>query len=351
MPNDQSNTPHPQNLDAIAATMIGPATPEDRQVDDQVEDTSQQDDGERYEGAHEGIEEAEAEDSHEAEASEDATDDEDADEAEESQAFPELTEVADDTVFSVTVDGEEVEATLADLKKAFSGEGAIAKRLQEVTETKRELETAKRSVEQELDAGRAKLVEAFKTFDHLMFQPSVPKPDLSLQRTDPQQYLIQMENYREDQARLSARRGQVQGAFKQYESHKQQQFDALKQENSQKLLEVLPDLKDPQKGPVLANSITETAQAYGFSPDEISNAVDYRLFQMAADAAAYRALKNKQKVQPQEVKPKTKVLRPGTAKAKQQTVKARQQQAVYRKAAQSGTIDDVAATMLQSNKR
>jgi len=351
MPQDQSNTPHPQDLSAIAATMLSPATPEDRKVDEAVAEAPETEAVEGEAVENEGIEETEAEDSHEAEAAEDATDDEDADEAEESQDFPELTEIADDTVFSVTVDGEEIEATLADLKKAFSGEGAIAKRLQEVTETKRELESAKRSVEQELDAGRQKLVDAFKTFDHLMFQPSVPKPDLALQRTDPQQYLIQMENYREDQARLQARKSQVQGAFQQYEAQKQQQFEALKQENSQKLLEVLPDLKDPQKGPILANSITETAKVYGFSPEEISSAVDYRLFQMAADAAAYRALKNRQTVQPEAVKPKTKVLRPGTAKAKQQTVKARQQQAVYRKAAQTGNVEDVAATMLQPTKR
>lgn len=347
MPEDMTQTPDPQDLGAIAQTMLQQATPDDGQAaedDLRKEDSGAADDGIEQEA------EAATEDAVE-EAENDATDDEDGEQTEERQDFPELTEIADDTVFSVTVDGEEIEATLADLKKAFSGEGAIAKRLQQATEMQRELESAKRSVEQELDTGRQRLVDAFKTFDALMFQPSVPKPDLSLQKTDPQQYLIQMENYREDQARVNARRSQVHGALQQYEAQKQQQREALQHENSQKLLEVLPALKDPTEGPKLANQITEAAQSYGFSPEEVSQAVDYRLFQMAADAAAYRALKNQQTAQPQVTTPKTKVLRPGTAKAKQQTVKARQQKAVYRRAAETGSVEDVAATMLQPTKR
>lgn len=351
MPKDQT-TPHPQDLNAIAATMIQQATPEERQAVAPKGDVQDY----QTEVVDAGIEEVEDQDVQEVQEEEnydqdDATDEDSADEAEEHPEFAELTEIADDTVFSVTVDGEETEVTLADLKKAFSGEGAIAKRLQEATEAKRAVESERQVIQQELDTGRKKLVDAFRAFDSLMFQPSIAKPDPSLQKTDPQQYLIQMENYREDQSRLNARRQQVHGAMARYEQQQKQQLDAFKQQNSQRLVEVLPDLKDPEKGPLLAQSITAAAESYGFSKDEISQAADYRLFQMAADAAAYRALQSKQKIVPQNDPPKTKVLRPGTAKSKQQTSKARQVQATYRKAAQTGSIEDVAATMLQPLKR
>lgn len=350
MPKDTA--PNGQDLNAIASTMLQQATPPRKEAkavaetDDVLEDQTD-------EVVDEGAEEAEAEAAQAAEdeATEDATEDEDADDTEEHPDFPELTEIGDDTVFSVTVDGEETEVTLADLKKAYSGEGAIAKRLQDATEAKKAVEAERQQIRQELDTGRQKLVQAFKTFDAMMFQPSIAKPDPSLQKTDPQQYLIQMENYREDQSRLQARRSQVQGAMQQYEAQQRQEFEAQKAENSRLLVEALPDLVDPVKGPVLAQSITETAQSYGFSSHEISSAVDYRLFRMAADAAAYRALQSRQQVKPVNETPKTKVLRPGVVKQKQQTAKARQTQATYRKAAQTGSIEDVAATMLQPIKR
>lgn len=285
------------------------------------------------------------------EEDEDATDDSEAEEADENSDAYELT---DDTVLEVTVDGEQKEVTLADLKRAYSGEGAIEKRLQEATLQRKEVETERQQVQTELQQGRERLVKAFQSFDHLMFQPRVQKPDVQLQQTNPQQYLIQMERYRDDQEQLNQRRGQVQKAMQQYEQQQAQELNQRRQQEAQKLVEVMPQLQDPVKGQEVRDLILEGAAAYGFSQEEIGQAVDHRLFQMAADAAAYRRLKSGTKAEqkPTQQANKTRVIRPGGQKAVTASkARSRQQQAAVQRAKQSGRPEDVAATMLTRKPR
>jgi len=337
------------SIDQIAASMLFSPAPD-------AGAQAPQDD-ERKQGAP-LVDEAEIDDTTAAETESDgsdgdepATDDSEASgDSEDSGSF----ELTDDTVLAVTVDGTTKEVTLADLKKAYSGEGAIEKRLQDATLQRKAAESERQKVQQELQEGRDRLVQAFRSFDHLMFQPRVPKPDPQLQQSNPQQYLLQMEQYRQDQDQLGSRRQQVQRALEQYEGQKAQELQELRQKNAQKLVEVMPQLADPVKGQEVRNLILEGAQAYGFSPEEVGMAVDYRLFQMAADAAAYRRLKSGAvaQPQPQAQQSKTKVIRPGGQKAvTAATVSARQQQAAIHRAKQTGRPEDVAATMLVRKPR
>jgi hypothetical protein len=330
-------------IDDIAKSMLftpDPA-PVAEQEEEQIEETQAQDDD-----LEEDSDAAET-----AESEEEATDEDTAEEGENSDAY----ELTDDTVLAVTVDGEQREVTLADLKKAYSGEGAIEKRLQEATLQRKEAEAERQRVQQELQTGRERLVKAFQSFDHLMFQPRVQKPDPSLQQTNPQQYLLQMERYRDDQAQLGQRRQQVQSALQTYEQQQAQELQQMRQQNAQKLVEVMPQLNDPVEGPKMRDLILTGAQAYGFTPEEIGMAVDYRLFQMAADAAAYRKLKEGAKVQPKPTTTaanKTKVIRPGGQQAVTAAkVNARQQQAAIQRAQKTGRPEDVAATMLVRKPR
>jgi hypothetical protein len=329
-------------IDDIAKSMLftpDPA-PVEEQEEEQIEEAQAQDDD-----LEEDSDAAET-----AESEEEATDEDTAEEGENSDAY----ELTDDTLLAVTVDGEQREVTLADLKKAYSGEGAIEKRLQEATLQRKEAEAERQRVQQELQVGRERLVKAFQSFDHLMFQPRVQKPDPSLQQTNPQQYLLQMERFRDDQAQLGQRRQQVQSALQTYEQQQAQELQQARQQNAQKLVEVLPQLNDPVEGPKMRELILTGAKAYGFTPEEIGMAVDYRLFQMAADAAAYRKLKEGAKVQPKPTTAanKTKVIRPGGQQAVTAAkATARHQQAAIQRAKQTGRPEDVAATMLVRKPR
>ena len=284
-----------------------------------------------------------------AQEAETATEDEDGeDEAEENSDG--VLELAEDTVLSVTVDGQEVEVTLADLKKAYSGEGAIEKRLQAATEAKREADEAKRSVQAELSAGREKLVKAFKTFETMMFQPKAPRPDPSLQNTDPTKYLLALNAWKEDQEQVQQKRSQVQAALQAYEQQEQQRLDAERREHVQHLVQKVPELARPDtpEGKDKASLVTEAMKHYGFSAAEAAEAYDHRLYIMAMDAASYRrmmaASSNKQEAKPAA---KVKVLHPGGSSRVNQLRKASSgDRAALERARQTGRVEDVAATLI-----
>ena len=318
------------SMDDIAASMIVSADPEKEEettadaADDSVEDyvaTSESD------------------------ADSDATATDDA--ANEDDENFETIQLTDDTLISVTVDGEGREVTLADLKRAYSGEGAIEKRLQVATETKKQAESLKVQVEQELNSGRQNLVKAFTAFESLMFQSQAPQPNPALQQTNPTQYLIQLENWRAEQGELQAKRSKVQQAVSLYQQQEVEQLNEMKANAAHRLVEAMPVLRDPVKGPEIQRMMVDAARAYQFNDAELSDIVDHRLYLVLADAAAYRQLKAKGQAAPQKQTKATVTMRPGTSKtiAAASSI-ARNQKAALETARKSGRVEDIAATML-----
>jgi hypothetical protein len=259
----------------------------------------------------------------------------------------ESIQLTDDTLIPVTVDGQDKEVTLADLKRAYSGEGAIEKRLQLATETKKQAENLKVQVEQELNTGRQNLVKAFSAFESLMFQPQVSQPDPALRQTNPTQYLIQMEAWREEQAGLQAKRSKVQQAVTLFQQQEAEKINQMKVEVAQKLVEAMPALRDPVKGPELQKMMYEGARAYGFNDADISGILDHRMYLALADLAAYARLKAKGQSAPVKPQKSAPVMRPGATKAvASATAYARNQKAALETARKSGKVDDIAATLL-----
>jgi hypothetical protein len=259
----------------------------------------------------------------------------------------ETIQLTDDTLIPVTVDGEGREVTLADLKRAYSGEGAIEKRLQVATETKKQAESLKVQVEQELNSGRQNLVKAFTAFESLMFQSQIPQPSLALQQTNPTQYLIQLENWRAEQGELQQKRTKVQQAVALFQQQEAEQLNQMKADAAHRLVEAMPALRDPVKGPEIQRMMVDAARAYQFNDAELSDIVDHRLYLVLADAAAYRQLKAKGQVAPQKQTKAAVTMRPGASKhLATATASARNQKAALETARKSGRVEDIAATML-----
>lgn len=335
---EAAEAPRSMSMDDIAASILVKADP----APQEDKDETATDDADQI------VETASENDADYAETDEVGDSDvptDDADEADDENF--ESIQLTDDTLIAVTVDGQDKEVTLADLKRAYSGEGAIEKRLQLATETKKQAENLKVQVEQELNTGRQNLVKAFSAFESLMFQPQVSQPDPALRQTNPTQYLIQMEAWREEQAGLQAKRSKVQQAvelFQQQETQKQQQ---LRVEVAQKLVEAMPALRDPVKGPELQKMMYEGARAYGFNDADISNILDHRMYLALADLAAYARLKAKGQSAPVKPQKSAPVMRPGATKVVAAvTARARQQKAALETARRTGKVDDVAATLL-----
>ena len=199
--------------------------------------------------------------------------------------------------FAVMVDGQEVEVTLAELKRRYSGEGAIERRLQEATAARTEANTlrqqaaaAKAEVDAETQTARERLVHVLGAVKELIAKPTVRQPDPALAQKDPTKYLIAMEAYRADQAAVNTKAGVIDQIISDYEGQRETAYAETRQAEAIKLAEALPALRDPQKAPKVRELIVAGAKGVGFTESDISMASDHRLFIMAAKAAKYDQL-------------------------------------------------------------
>lgn len=126
-----------------------------------------------------------------------------------------------------------------------------------------------------------------------------PMPDLALRSQDPFAYqnavddrLRAIEDYNGKVAQME----EIQRAADMQTHQRQQEIQAQQaaflQKQRVKLFELMPDLRDDTKRAEFAADVAKYAtELYGFKPQEINQAYDYRLMLMARDAIAYRKLK------------------------------------------------------------
>lgn len=83
--------------------------------------------------------------------------------------------------------------------------------------------------------------------------------------------------------------------------HSRQQIEGLRQarraeviaENSQRLMEAMPELLDQAAFKAFGEKVTAAGQTYGFTPQEIAAVEDHRMLQVLSDAAKFRELQSK----------------------------------------------------------
>lgn len=117
-----------------------------------------------------------------------------------------------------------------------------------------------------------------------VMQARLPKaPDLALLESDPFEYQKQKALHEAGVAeidRLSAMRNhQIQQAQQQ----RQQEWQRYKQQEFERMIHHLPELKDSVKGAQFQKDAVQTMAKYGYTQAEIMNAVDHRAFRVAHD--------------------------------------------------------------------
>jgi hypothetical protein len=172
-------------------------------------------------------------------------------------------------------------------------------------------------------------------------------PDPSLVRTDPVAYMEQKAQYEQFTAHLEYLRQQDQ----QTQQQRQQEAQAKRAEKVNTewaaLLEKAPDLKDKTKFSAFEADLIKAAPEFGFSPQELMEAVpyDHRMALVLKDALAWRKL---QASKPQAVK-KTEGRPPvhrGGKRLGPQAQKARQADAAITRLKSTGSVEDAARAYL-----
>lgn len=254
------------------------------------------------------------------------------------------SKLTDNIKLSVTVDGEDREVTLGDLKKRYAGEGAIEKRLQEATE-------ARKLALKQFQDGRTLIETTLNAVGKQILSRTVPEPDISLKSTNPTEYLMQKDAFDQETRILAQRATSINDMVQQANAHAEEVHTEAKRQASTKLREALPILNDPKRGPRVREAISEAAAFLGFSQEDLAASTDHRHFLALYNVAKLLQLQKRGKttsVGSAKVGASGSTTLPTQGKRPNSSgaAHARQQKSLMEKARKTGTVDDVAATML-----
>ena len=269
----------------------------------------------------------------------DAADDET--ETEQSELDEDTEEQEQPQVFSVKVDGKEVEVTLDELQKGYSRTQDYTRKTQQIAEVRKQTEAELQAVRAEREQ-YAQLLGALEAQVQQVSQPNIDWD--RLYQEDPIEWVRQREVMRDNQEKAAAIQSEKQ-RLSQLSQQEQAQFMQHKLQHEQEaLLAAIPDWKDAKKAQAEKALLVEFGQKIGFTPEELKSVVDHRAVLMLRKAALYDQMMSKRG----NIKPVTnngpRPAKPGAAGRVSNTTEAvRAQQRV----AKTGRVDDAANAIFQ----
>ncbi len=261
----------------------------------------------------------------------------------ESDDLPEQDEGTPETepVFDVVVNGETLQVSHEELLKGYSREADYTQRTQEVADIEREFVADREAIHAE----RGTYDSTLGQLQEIIEQSLPQEPDWSKLKTEaPEQFPIAYAEWtqrKEQLGKVKAERQRVQDL----ERADQQKALARGIETERvKLQRALPDLFDTDKGQTLGADMLQTAESFGYTPEEVSAVLDSRALRLLHDATQYRLLKQKGKIVKTRAK-RTPTVKPGAA-AKPKPARSRVRDAETR-LRKSGSVEDAAALFLE----
>ena len=269
-----------------------------------------------------------------ADAADEETQEEQSEEDEESE------EQEQPTVFTVKVDGKEVEVTLDELQKGYS-------RTQDYTRKTQQIAEIRKQVEAETEAVRAERAQYAQMLGALQAQLQGAETQIDwdrLYQEDPIEWVRQKEVMREKQEKLQAIQFEQQRVAQLTQQEQQQHFESHLQAQHAKLLEIIPEWKDPAKAKAEKQLLVEFGQKTGFTPEELKAIVDHRAVVALRKAALYDQMMTKRKAITPVTNNGPRPAKPGAAGRVSQTTEAVR---AKQRLAKTGRVDDAASAIYQ----
>jgi hypothetical protein len=243
--------------------------------------------------------------------------------------------------FKVKVDGEEVEVTLEDLKRGYSGQKYVQKGMQEAAAARKQAE----EVYSALIAERQQIASLYQQIQSGSIAKPPSPPSKELFDRDPIGYMEEKIRYDEAKAQYDQQQAQFGQVVAQQSEAQKRAMQAYLQQEMENLKSVMPEFGDAEKATKIREKLVRGgAEYYGYSPEEIGQVMDHRAIRVLNDAVRYREImagKNKAEQKASGAKP---VIKPG-AKRPNSTKKVVQDKmkAQLRK---SGRIEDALALII-----
>lgn len=295
----------------------------------------------------EEVEETEAVEEADVDESEDDVDDTDAEDEDEGEdeylaSKEETADQVEPNTFSIKVDGEQVEVTLDDLKRDYSGQQYIQKGMKQAAESRKQAEEAYNGLNQQ----RQQLDQLMQQVQQqgVMTQPIPPTKELL--SDDPLGYIEADANYRED---MAAFQSQQQQFAQQQQAMQQAQGQAQKahlQEQMNELTRAIPEFGDTDKAPQMKERLVKQGLSEGYSADEMSSIVDHRAMKVLHKAMMYDQMIAGKSTVEAKLKKARPLIKAGTKKQPDSESKKRSK--LMSQLKKSGSAADAAALLFSS---
>jgi len=289
----------------------------------------------------------ELEESEEAEETEEEESDDVDDETEESEEEEaEDEEVEETALYTVKVNGEDVEVTEDELVRGYSRQSDYTKKTQELAEYRKQLDNGVQHLQGEIaqtQAARQEYVNAMSQAIESNYSIAKQFENTDWERLkleDREEYLTKRDEYREVQDKIRDLQGKQQHAYEQQNREVQSQHQRLLQEEHAKMVSILPEWAEPDTQRAIAKSVGEFALSRGYTQEELNQLVDHRSILVLMEAKAFSDMQGKQlKARAKKVKNKPKVVRSSAKKEKadaNKVVRTKQMKRLQ----QTGRVDD-----------
>ena len=210
------------------------------------------------------------------------------------QVEEEETSNSNEELYKLTVNGQEMEVTLDELRKGYSRQQDYTQKTEKLSQDRKNVDQLKNEYTRESEEAKIKRDQYEKQLQVLSEQlkASEQKVDLdSLYEDDPAQYVkVKAEQDRQKELLNSANKEQERIQAEKQEEYNRTYSNYLEQQR-ELLVQKLPIYANKEKGPEFVKNLTNFAKEIGYSDQEISQLVDHRAVMMLANAYRYDKLK------------------------------------------------------------
>ena len=293
----------------------------------------------------EAIEETEEVEEEESEVA----DDDDSEESTEEETEDE--DETESTVYTVKVNGQDVEVSEDELIKGYSRQQDYTQKTQQLAEYKKQMDAAAQGMQQEIaqtQQMRAQYVDALSTsidanYAHLQQFANIDWERLKTENRE--EYLTKRDDYRQAQEGIEQLKAQAGQAQQQQQQEMQVQHQQMLQEEHTKMVSILPEWNDPDTQRAIAKSLSEFALSKGYTQEELSQLVDHRSILVLMQAKAYEDMTRKQhEVRAKKVKNKPNVIKTKAKRGKGEASISKRKEKMKRLQT-TGHVDDAASLL------
>jgi hypothetical protein len=257
------------------------------------------------------------------------------DQSEEDEQEPEKED--EQQTFTVKVDGKKVSVTLDELQAGYQRFADYSRKTEQVA-------LVRKQVEQETQAVRAERQQYAQLLGALQAQLQATEPQVDLDRLyheDPIEWVRQKEVMRERQEKAYAIQAEQQRLSQLSQYEQQRSMEETLSNQKEALLKALPQWRDPTKAQAEKALVIKSAQAAGFSEEDLKSVYDHRLVLILRKAGLYDQMMSKaQGIKPVHNGPRT--AKPGAAGRVSTTTESTR---AKQRLAKTGRIDDAVSAI------